>query len=142
MIVPVRLRLSRARGFRLQEASRALNGLPAAVVSRPGRFGNPFLCTAPHDCLLKPCNCCPVGRCCVIQFRRYAEAGIAGRPDPTGSIAVALDAQRGYPERRALVDGLPDLAGRNLACWCAPDKPCHADVLLELANPHNFKSED
>ena len=27
------------------------------------------------------------------------------------------------------------LGGRNLACWCALDRPCHADVLLELANP-------
>jgi hypothetical protein len=26
------------------------------------------------------------------------------------------------------------LAGRDLVCWCALDKPCHADVLLELAN--------
>jgi hypothetical protein len=26
------------------------------------------------------------------------------------------------------------LAGRDLACWCAPDQPCHADVLLDLAN--------
>jgi len=26
------------------------------------------------------------------------------------------------------------LAGKNLACWCALDQPCHADVLLELAN--------
>lgn len=28
-----------------------------------------------------------------------------------------------------------DLAGHDLACWCALDQPCHADVLLELANP-------
>lgn len=28
-----------------------------------------------------------------------------------------------------------DLAGRDLACWCPLDQPCHADVLLELANP-------
>ena len=27
------------------------------------------------------------------------------------------------------------LRGRDLACWCAPHAPCHADVLLELANP-------
>ncbi len=27
-----------------------------------------------------------------------------------------------------------ELAGRDLACWCPPDQPCHADVLLELAN--------
>lgn len=28
-----------------------------------------------------------------------------------------------------------DLRGKNLACWCPPDQPCHADVLLALANP-------
>lgn len=28
-----------------------------------------------------------------------------------------------------------ELGGRDLACWCPPDHPCHADVLLELANP-------
>lgn len=27
-----------------------------------------------------------------------------------------------------------NLFGKNLACWCALDQPCHADVLLELAN--------
>lgn len=26
-----------------------------------------------------------------------------------------------------------DLGGRSLMCWCAPELPCHADVLLELA---------
>lgn len=26
------------------------------------------------------------------------------------------------------------LAGKDLACWCALDQPCHADVLLEIAN--------
>jgi len=27
-----------------------------------------------------------------------------------------------------------DLRGKNLACWCKLTDPCHADVLLELAN--------
>ena len=27
-----------------------------------------------------------------------------------------------------------ELAGRDLVCWCPLDRPCHADVLLELAN--------
>jgi hypothetical protein len=27
-----------------------------------------------------------------------------------------------------------ELAGKDLACWCPLDKPCHADVLLELSN--------
>lgn len=28
---------------------------------------------------------------------------------------------------------LDELKGKDLVCWCAP-KPCHGDVLLELAN--------
>ena len=36
---------------------------------------------------------------------------------------------RGNP----LKDKLSELKGKDLVCWCAP-KPCHADVLLELAN--------
>jgi len=28
---------------------------------------------------------------------------------------------------------LDELRGRDVVCWCAP-LPCHADVLLELAN--------
>lgn len=31
-------------------------------------------------------------------------------------------------------DWLVPLRGKNLACWCRPGSPCHADVLLELAN--------
>lgn len=31
---------------------------------------------------------------------------------------------------------LPELRGRDLACWCPLDQPCHADVLLEIANHH------
>ena len=27
-----------------------------------------------------------------------------------------------------------ELAGKDLACWCPLDEPCHADVLLDLAN--------
>jgi hypothetical protein len=26
------------------------------------------------------------------------------------------------------------LRGKDLACWCKLDQPCHADVLLEIAN--------
>jgi hypothetical protein len=28
-----------------------------------------------------------------------------------------------------------ELGGRDLACWCPLDLDCHADTLLELANP-------
>lgn len=36
-------------------------------------------------------------------------------------------------ERPDLIAALPELRGKDLACWCAP-KRCHAEVLLELAN--------
>jgi hypothetical protein len=29
---------------------------------------------------------------------------------------------------------LSELHGKDLACYCRLDEPCHADVLLELAN--------
>ena len=29
---------------------------------------------------------------------------------------------------------IAELRGKNLMCWCAIGPPCHADVLLEIAN--------
>jgi hypothetical protein len=41
------------------------------------------------------------------------------------------------PAQKELVEAIKtELRGRNLACWCHPDQPCHADVLLEIANGH------
>lgn len=44
---------------------------------------------------------------------------------------------RGHAELTAfsaLVHDMHEIRGKNLACWCKPGTPCHADVLLELAN--------
>lgn len=38
-----------------------------------------------------------------------------------------------------LDDVRAELRGKDLACWCPLDQPCHADVLLELAN-ENFSA--
>jgi len=35
--------------------------------------------------------------------------------------------------RPELIAALPELRGKDLACWCAPE-PCHGEVLLELAD--------
>ncbi|MBF0350922.1 MAG: DUF4326 domain-containing protein [SAR324 cluster bacterium] len=32
-----------------------------------------------------------------------------------------------------------ELQGKDLACWCALDQPCHADVLLEIANEGEYE---
>ena len=34
----------------------------------------------------------------------------------------------------SVVDVKRELRGRDLACYCPLDEPCHADVLLEIAN--------
>ena len=36
-----------------------------------------------------------------------------------------------YPSREEI---RAQLAGHDLACWCPLEGPCHADVLLEIAN--------
>ena len=54
-----------------------------------------------------------------------------------GSRADVIDAYRRWlaePEQRELRERVRrELRGRDLVCWCAPE-PCHADVLLALAN--------
>jgi hypothetical protein len=76
----------------------------AIVVSRPSRWGNPYPLTAPT----------PEERTRVVaRYRRDLEAG---------QLAVTAD------------DVRRELAGRDLCCWCPLDDPCHADVLLEVAN--------
>ena len=49
------------------------------------------------------------------------------------TLGECLDLYRDYALQ---MSGLAreELAGKNLACWCGVKAPCHADVLLELAN--------
>lgn len=44
--------------------------------------------------------------------------------------AHVWDVPKGHPFSL----GLEELRGKDLMCWCPLDQPCHADVLLELAN--------
>lgn len=34
-----------------------------------------------------------------------------------------------------IADVVAELRGRDLACWCHEDLPCHAGTYLDLANP-------
>ncbi len=125
-MIPSRIQRKRTKGWRMPENT--------IYVGRPGVFGNVVVCT-PHGCQREPCGCCEPFRCCIDVYREYVVSGIEGRPSSTGSFRYALDGMEGYPIRDEIVRRLPELRGKNLACWCSLDKPCHADVLLELANP-------
>jgi hypothetical protein len=52
-----------------------------------------------------------------------------------GGCATAAEAASAY-RCLMLSEGrdVTPLHGRNVACWCRLDQPCHGDVLLELAN--------
>lgn len=75
----------------------------------------------------------------VDRSTRYGNPWRAGMfTDFTAADAVARF--RGWMENRPEcrnsypVPSLTELRGKSLACWCKVGDPCHADVLLELAN--------
>jgi hypothetical protein len=37
-----------------------------------------------------------------------------------------------FEQYASQLQGIEELRGKDLACWCRLDEPCHADVLLEL----------
>ncbi len=123
MTQPIRLRLSRAKGFDLQAISIAANGLPAANVARPSRFGNPvtkqdFLYL---QSILVANGMKPLEGTWQQHAVKCFDAWIGGEIPELGT----------PPTINEIAEAL---RGKNLACWCKPGEPCHADVLLALAS--------
>lgn len=54
--------------------------------------------------------------------------------DPTPGMRMAYPSRSGRFLKVTVDDIRAELAGRDLACWCDQWDPCHADVLLEIAN--------
>lgn len=114
---PQRVQLSRRKGWRKPANT--------VVVARPSRWGNPFSISAAIDTGLAVDE--REGRALAVQAFRDWLTGT------TPAFASPLASDEG---RQRILAGLPELAGKNLACWCPPDQPCHAEVLLEFANRH------
>ncbi|WP_159728321.1 DUF4326 domain-containing protein [Methylosinus sp. Ce-a6] len=128
-IRPVRFQLSRRKGFDLQALSRATNGLPAVNCARPGKFGNPFTMAGCREAGFKGDDAAIAARC-VKAFEAWIDSPYW---------RTNWDGPEAEQARAAILSGLPQLGGKNLACWCALPKPgepdiCHAAVLLEIAN--------
>lgn len=79
-------------------------------VDRTTRWGNPFTAADGGSTAAA-----------VAQHGRWMRSEIAA---PSGAEPPSSE-----PLREAL-------GGRNLACWCPIDGPCHADLLLAMANTH------
>lgn len=110
---PVRVQLSRRKGWRMP---------PNTVkVDRTTRWGNP----------------CVVGkhgtRAECVKWLSFAMEGsyVMGMKTAEGEwLSESLIAYAKAVRR----DARRLLRGKNLACWCPLDGPCHADLLLEIAN--------
>jgi hypothetical protein len=64
----------------------------------------------------------------------YFDLGIGRRPILDAETAVRLFRERCLTGTSLAMIRL-HLNGKNLACWCKSGDPCHADVLLHIANP-------
>lgn len=127
MTEPVRLQLSRRRGFDLQQWSRAVNGLDAVKADRSTRLGNPFRVTS---ATATSCG----GTKIVWVVGGWSAPAMWIKDDKTEALAISIRAYRAWITRPENAGLLARARGKNLACWCAEGAPCHADVLLELAN--------
>ena len=78
-----------------------------------------------------------VGRLPVPEGAPPGSDGFWGNPWKSGrdgTRAQVIDRYEQYVlSQPRMLARLPELRGKTLGCWCAP-RPCHADVLLRLAN--------
>lgn len=117
--MPERVQMSRQRPWRAEHPD-------AVIVARPSEFGNVF-----HA--YRHCK----GRGGDWGVEDILDGRSVGHGwTRRGALQFAVGAYRAWVEEHpAFIETIRlNLAGRDLACWCPLDEPCHADVLLELAN--------
>jgi len=101
-----RVQRSRRKGARLPEG--------VVYVGRPTPWGNPW--TVPRS-----------GG--IVAAHQFPGIAIRSRADAVAAFRVTARLRLEIEP-----DWLDPLRGHDLACWCPLDEPCHADVLLQLAN--------
>jgi hypothetical protein len=119
-----RIQLRRTRGWRKPEG--------AVVVARPTKWGNPFHIGMVVDRIAMTNR---GGNTNVVEIRveTRAQATEFYRRWIHGTLLLKGGHDlASHPPTIAQIRA--DLAWRDLACWCPLDQPCHADVLLRLAN--------
>lgn len=146
--LPERIQLRRTKGWRKPTG--------AVVVARPSQWGNPFRYHTYRALARVPAV---DGSAWEYEGRISADGARHDYYHPGGKITVHHVRYMTLDEcvslyRTALVTPTPSihlwvghglpwlgvkqarqaLAGKDLACWCPLDQPCHADGLLEIAN--------
>jgi hypothetical protein len=119
---PKRIQRKRTKGWKMPPNT--------VYVGRPTRWGNPFW----HAQRFESIDV-------AIRVYRAAVNGIFAPAEfkDMGDSAFHIACEdlndwnkrfRGGAENAARYE----LRGKDLACWCPLDQPCHADMLLEIAN--------
>lgn len=127
MTMPKRIQMSRQKPWREDNPD-------AVIVARPSKWGNPFALGHVTTIELLPARISmPILSGDVAPLDRDEAVRLFGY-----ALGRQLFHRPGYPCINEIV---AELRGRDLACWCPLDQPCHADVLLELANPKESTHE-
>lgn len=106
-MIPCRIQRKRTKGWRIPEST--------VCIGRGNEFGNPFAVRPDQE-----------------PGKRLNQSYIAVQ-----TVEDAVECYRLMCAERGeewLAHIRAELRGKNLACWCPLDQPCHADVLLEIAN--------
>lgn len=106
---PIRVQRQRTKGWRMPENT--------VSVTRPGLYGNPYRIGDRHPATGKLIVNADQA---VVLFREHIARNTACNPGGSDSSVLEFCKQQ--------------LRGKNLACFCPLDQPCHADVWLEVAN--------
>ncbi|MEV7897263.1 DUF4326 domain-containing protein [Streptomyces cyaneofuscatus] len=121
MTTPARIQRRRTKGWRKPDNT--------VIVTRPSRFGNPFTLAMAYDLgYAQPGETSTARRAVVGAFQEWLRGN-----------RLMWQSEEGDTARQRLLDGLHELRGKNLACYCPLPEPgqpdhCHAAVLLDLAN--------
>lgn len=113
MTQPKRIQRKRTKGWRMPEG--------AVYVGRPTKWGNPFSVAACIEAGFARDHA-QAASVCWQAYNDWIRGGTSWEWPGSDEL-----------RRKTLAD-LGEIRGKDLACFCGIDQPCHADVLLELAN--------
>jgi Domain of unknown function (DUF4326) len=117
--MPKRIQRKRTKGWKMPEGA-------VSVTRRP--YGNPF--DVGQYCMRGDFRTV-AGQMAMIYTcttKEYADSRYTLIATPK----EAVEWFRWYVGRTR--KNFPELRGKDLVCWCPLNRPCHADVLLEIAN--------
>jgi len=117
----VRIQRKGTRGWKAPEG--------VLSVTRPGKFGNPFRIGG----WFKIGRGQGTGGFCYLEclMPEYLTPDFVQVRDAAHAVEMFREYTKRYPMKD---EEIAELRGKDLMCWCPLDEPCHADVLLEIAN--------